>query len=44
MIQYNSANITLSGSQLDTLKSATKNETEATLRLLSNMIGNCNDN
>ena len=39
MAQYNSLNIKLSNSQLNTLKSATKNETEVVLRLSSNMIG-----
>ena len=39
MTQYNSLNVKLSKSQLDKLKSATKNETEVALRLSSNMIG-----
>ena len=43
MTQYNSANINLSNSQLNNLKSATKNETEVTLKLLLNMIGNLNN-
>ena len=43
MIQYNTMNVKLSNSQLDKLKSAIKNETEAVLRLSSNMIGNLND-
>ena len=43
MTQYNSLNIKLSNSQLNKLKPATKNETDVILRLLSNMIGNSND-
>ena len=43
MTQYNSLNVKLSNSQLNKLKSAIKNETEAVLRLSSNMIGNPND-
>ena len=39
MIQYNSLNTKLSNSQLNKLKSAIKNKTEAVLRLLSNMVG-----
>ena len=38
-MQYNSLNIKLSNSELNKLKSATKNKTEVVLRLLSNMIG-----
>ena len=41
--QYNSVNIKLSDSQIDKLKSATKNKVGVTLRLSSNMIGNSND-
>ena len=40
MTQYNSLNVKLSNLQLNKLKSAIKNETEAVLRLSSNMIGN----
>ena len=40
MTQYNSLNVKLSNSQLNKLKSAIKDETEAVLRLSSNMIGN----
>ena len=40
MTQYNSLNVKLSNSQLNTLKSAVKNETEVALRLSSNMIDN----
>ena len=43
MTQCNSLNITLSNSLLNKLKSAIKNETEAVLRLSSNMIGNSKD-
>ena len=39
MTQYNSLNVKLSNSQLNEFKSAIKNETEAVLRLSSNMIG-----
>ena len=39
MIQYNSLNVKLSNSQLNKLKSATKNETEVVLRFSSNIIG-----
>ena len=40
MTQYNSLNVKLSNSELNKLKSAIKNETDAILRLSSNMIGN----
>ena len=43
MTQYNSLNVKLSNSQLNKLKSAIKNETNAFLRLSSNMIGNADD-
>ena len=43
MTQYNSFNVKLSNLQLNELKSAMKNETEAVLRLSSNMIDNPND-
>ena len=43
MTHYNSLNVKLSNSQLNKLKSAIKNETRLVLRLLSNMIGNSND-
>ena len=43
MTQCNSLNIKLSTSQLNKLKSATKNETEVVLWLSSNMIGNSDD-
>ena len=41
--QYNSLNVKLSNSQLNKFKSAIKNETDAVLRLSSNMIGDSND-
>ena len=44
MTYYNSLNVKLSNSQLNKLKSATKNETNVVLRLSSNMIGNLDDN
>ena len=40
MTQYNSLNVKLSNSQLNKLKSAIKNGTDAVLRLSSNMVGN----
>ena len=43
MSQYNSLNVKLSNSQLNKLKSAMKNEIDVILRLLSNMIGNSDD-
>ena len=43
MIQYNSLNVKFSNPQLNKLKSAIKNETDVILRLLSNMIGNSDD-
>ena len=43
MIQYNMLNIKSSNSQLNKLKSATKNETKVTLSLSSNLIKNSND-
>ena len=44
MTQYNSLNVKLSNSQLNKLKSSTKNETDVVLRTSSNMVGNSNDN
>ena len=44
MTQYNSLNVKLSNSQLNTLKSPIKNKTDLVLRLSSNMIGNSDDN
>ena len=43
MAQYNKLNTKLSNSQLNKLKSAIKNETDAVIRLSPNMIGNSND-
>ena len=43
MTQHNSLNVKLSNSQLNKLKSATKNETDVILRLSSNLIGNSDD-
>ena len=43
MTQYNSLNVKLSNSQLNKLKSVIKNETDAVLRLSSNVIGNSDD-
>ena len=44
MTQYNSLNVKLSNSQLNKLKSSIKNETDVSLRVSSNMVGNSNDN
>ena len=44
MTQYNSLNVKLSNSQHNKFKSAIKNETEAVLRLSSNMIGDNESN
>ena len=44
MTQYNSLNVKLSNSQLNKLKSSIKNETNVVLRILSNMVGDSNDN
>ena len=43
MTQYNRLNVKLSNSQLNKLKSATKNETDAAIRLSPNMINDSND-
>ena len=43
MTKYNTINVKLSNLQLNKLKSAIKSGTEVTLNLLSNLIGNCND-
>ena len=40
MTYYNTLNVKLSNSQLNTLKSDIKNGTEVTLNLSSNVIGN----
>ena len=44
MTQYNSLNLKLSDSQLNKLKSAIKNETNVTLKISSDMVGNSNNN
>ena len=43
MTQYNTLKVKLSNSQLNKLTSATKNGTEKTLNISSNLIGSCND-
>ena len=43
MTQYNTLNVTLSNSQLNTLKSGVKNGTEVTLKSSSNLIESSND-
>ena len=43
MTQYTSLDVKLSNSQLNKLKTAIKNEPDVILRLLSNMIGNSDD-
>ena len=43
MTQYNTLNVKLSNSQLNKLKFAIKNGTVLTLNLLSNIIGDFND-
>ena len=43
MTQYNRLNTNLSNSQLNKLKSATKNENDVVIRLSPNMIGDSND-
>ena len=43
MTQHKSLKVKLSNSQLNKLKSAIKNETDVILGLLSNMIGNSDD-
>ena len=43
MTQYNTLNLKLSHSQLNELKSGTKNGTEVTLKLSSNVVGDSND-
>ena len=43
MTQYNTLNVELFKSQLDNLKSGTKNGTEVTLKLLSNDAGDSNN-
>ena len=43
MTHYNSVNVKLSNSQLNKLKSGIKNDTEVTLNILSNVIGDSNE-
>ena len=43
MTQYKALNVKLSNSQLNKLKSRIKNGTEITLKILSNVIGDSND-
>ena len=43
MTEFNTLTVKLSNSQFNKLKSGIKNDTEVTLNLSSNMIGNCND-
>ena len=43
MSQYNTLNVKLSNLQLNELKSGIKNNTEVTLRLSSNIVGDSND-
>ena len=43
MTQYNTLNVKLPHSQLKKLKSGIKNDTEVTLNLSSNVIGNSNE-
>ena len=43
MTQYNTLNVKLSNSQLNKLKSGIKNNTEVTLKISSNVVGDSND-
>ena len=43
MTQYNTLNVKLSNSQLNKLKSGIKNDTEVTLKISSNVVGDSND-
>ena len=43
MTQYNALNVKLSNSQLNTLKSGIKNNTEVTLKISSNFVGDSSD-
>ena len=43
MTQYNTLNVKLSNSQLTNLKIGIKNGAQATLNLLSNMVGDSNN-
>ena len=43
MNQYNTLNVKLSNSQINKLKSGIKNNTEVTLKISSNVVGDSND-
>ena len=43
MTQYNTLNVKLCNLQLDNLKSGIKNDTEVTLTIYSNVVGDSND-
>ena len=43
MTQYNTLNVKLSNSQLNTLRSRIKNNTDVTLKISSNVVGDSND-
>ena len=43
MTQYNTLNVKLSNSQINNLKSGIKSDTKVTLKLLSNDVGDFND-
>ena len=43
MTQYNTLNVKLSTSQLNKLKSGIKNDTEITLKISPNIVGESND-
>ena len=43
MTQYNTLNVKLSNSQLNKLKLGIKNNTEVTLKISSNVVGDSND-
>ena len=43
MTQYNTLNVKLSNSQLNKLKLGTKNSAEVTLKILSNIVCDSND-
>ena len=43
MTQYNTFNVELSNSQINTLKSGIKNGTEVILKISSNVVGDSND-
>ena len=43
MTQYNTLNLKLSNSQLNKLKSGIKNVTEVTMKSLSDVVGDSND-